>query len=197
MKLRAWIAAFGLALYPSAPPVSADQNDDAWAAVHAGDYATAINILKPLAEQGDAGAQNSLGAMYANGQGVPQDYAVAVKWCRKAAEQGFAKAQHNLGILYTEGQGVPQDYAEALKWYHKAAEQGDAHAQSNLGAMYAEGQGVPQDYVQAYMWFNLGAAGGDANGSKNRDLVVEQMTPDQIADAQKLAREWAAAHSKQ
>ncbi len=132
-----------------------------------------------------------------NGQGVPQDYAEAVKWYRLAAEQGDAGAQYNLGDMYANGQGVPQDYAEAVKWYRLPPSRAMPHAQYNLGVMYDNGQGVPQDYVQAHMWFNLAAsrysaaeAEERANAVKNRDAVAARMTPAQIAEAQKLAREW-------
>ena len=92
--------------------------------------------------------------------------------------------------MYAKGRGVAQYYAAAMSWCRKAAEQGHDGAQSNLGAMYAQGQGVPQDYVLAHMWFNLAAAKGDADAVKNRDRVAAKMTPAQIAEAQKLAREW-------
>jgi hypothetical protein len=77
-----------------------------------------------------------------------------------------------------------------VAWYRKVAEQGHAIAQNGLGEMYANGQGVPQDYVQAHMWFNLGATAGDKDAVKNRDIVAAKMKPAQIAEAQKLAREW-------
>ncbi len=109
--------------------------DDGWAAYERGDYATALREWTPLADQGVALAQNNLGGMYREGQGVPQDYAEAVKWYRLAAEQGHASAQYNLGSMYDNGYGVPQDYAEAVKWYRLAAEQGHASAQNNLGGM--------------------------------------------------------------
>ncbi len=57
--------------------------------------------------------------------------------------------------------------------------------------MYAKGQGVPQDYVYAHMWFNLAAARGDDGANKVRDSVASLMTPAQVVEAQKLAREWA------
>ena len=79
---------------------------------------------------------------------------------------------------------------QAVKWYRLAADQGDADAQSNLGLMYANGRGVPQDHVQAHKWFDLAGAGGDEDGRKNRDIVTKKMTPAQIAEAQRLAREW-------
>ena len=143
------------------------------------------------AEQGNANSQFILGFMYESGHGgVAQDYAAAMSWYRKAAEQGHPGAQYNLCIMYAKGRGVAQYYAAAMSWCRKAAEQGHDGAQSNLGAMYAQGQGVPQDYVLAHMWFNLAAAKGDADAVKNRDRVAAKMTPAQIAEAQKLAREW-------
>ena len=62
------------------------------------DYATALKEWRPLAEQGDAGAQNILGLMYATGEGVPQDNNEAVRWYRLAAEQGDDRAQYILGV---------------------------------------------------------------------------------------------------
>ena len=158
-----------------------------------------------LAEQGDAKAQSALGFMYTNGEGVQKDYAASAKWYRKAAEQGYARAQSTLGFMYTTGDGVQKDYAEAVQWYRKAAEQGDARAQSALGFMYELGQGVSQDYVLAHMWFNLAAAHSHADldeyvaldpieqakmDAEMRDEVATKMTPEQIAEAQRLAREW-------
>jgi len=110
-----------------------------------GDYATALRIMRELADQGNAVAQSNLGYMYLKGEGVTQDYAAAMMWYRKAADQGEADAQAQLGLMYNKGQGVTQDYKETLKWYRKAADQGNAGAQFNLGAMYDKGQGVAQD----------------------------------------------------
>ena len=110
----------------------------AYEAFISGDYATALQELRPLAEQGDAVAQIALGAMYAKGNGVPLDDYEAVKLLRLAAEQGDAEAQTYLGVMYANGTGVPQDDKEAVKWYRLAAEQGHAKAQNNLGVIYAK-----------------------------------------------------------
>ena len=125
------------------------------------------------------------------------DYATALREYRKAAERGDYFSQYNLGYMYQEGQGVPQDYAEAVRWYRKSAEQGDVKGQSALGLMYERGQGVAQDYVRAYMWFNLAAAlpqlGKDHDAAAEaREDVAKRMTRAQIAEAQRLAREWWA-----
>jgi TPR repeat protein len=103
--------------------------------------------------------------------------------------------------MYDYGEGVLQDYVEAGKWYRLAAEQGHALAQGNLGALYGNGQGVPQEYVQAHMWFSLAASslppGEDhVRAVQYRDLVAKRMTPAQIAEAQKLAREWKPREEK-
>ncbi|MBM3504874.1 MAG: sel1 repeat family protein [Alphaproteobacteria bacterium] len=89
------------------------------------------------------------------------------------------------------------DFATALRLWKPLAEQGDASAQNNLGLMYHNGRGVPQDYVQAHKWFNLAVSRFSADRKedrdhavKNRDLAAAKMTPQQIAEAQKLAREW-------
>ena len=159
------------------------------AAYNAGDYATAVQELRPLAEQGNATAQFNLGLMYRKGQGVPQDYKEALEWYRKAAEQGDAGAQFILGLMYDTGQGVPQDYKEAVEWYRKAAEQGNATAQFSLGSMYQKGQGVLQDNVIAHMWYNMASANGEDLGGKNRDIIAKQMTSEDISKAQAMARE--------
>ena len=102
-------------------------------------------------------------------------------------------AQSKLGEMYAKGQGVPQDYAQAALWYRKAADQGDTDAQSKLGEMYAKGQGVPQDYAQAHMWLNL-AATKLPDAADARDEVAAKITPGQIAEAQRMAREWVQSH---
>jgi TPR repeat protein len=147
-------------------------------------------------------ARFSLGFMYDNGEGVPQDDAETVRWFRLAADQGHARAQVNLGHMYETGEGVPQNYVEAARWYRRAADQGHADAQNLLGYMYRDGgEGVPADYVQAHMWFNLAASRvtGEAreNAVKGRDLAAGGLTPDDLSAAQRLAREWDAAHPRE
>jgi len=154
------------------------------------DYKQAAHWYGKAAEQGLASAQFDLGRMYYEGKGVAQDYKQALDWYAKAVEQGDASAQSNLGFMYDNGQGVVQDYVQAVYWYAKAAAQGYAYAQSNLGVMYETGQGVVQDYVQAHTWYNLAASQGLDIARKNRDIIEQRMTPQQIAEAQRLAREW-------
>ena len=177
-----------------------DPFDAAVAAYNRNDYATAVSLFRSLAAQGDVMAQYNLGLMYDNGTGVAQDYKEAVRLYGLAAAQGLAKAQSNLGVMYANGQGVAQDYKEAVRLYGLAAAQGNAGAQSNLGVMYSNGQGVAQDYVRAHMWYNLGASSLSGEEGKiatsNRDNIAKMMTPQQIAEAQAMARKCQASNFK-
>jgi uncharacterized protein len=165
--------------------------EDANAAYQRGDYTTAVKLLQPLVDQGNADAQDILAIMYYVGQGVPQSRAEAIRLYRLAAEQGNAHAQDALGFAYQNGVGVQRDHGEAAKWFRKAADQGNIDAQFNIAEMYELGTGVPQDYVLAYMWFTLVASRGSRPYAiRGRGRVAQQMTPDQIAQAEKLAREW-------
>ncbi len=123
------------------------------------------------------------------------DWDTVIRDLRLRAEQGDTDAQTDLGTMYLKGLGVPQDYAKAVQWFQKAAEQGFVQAQAVLGTMYGQGLGVPQDFVQAHKWLNLAASrltpGKLRDGAaKSRDLIAGLMTPAQISEAQKLAREW-------
>ncbi len=86
------------------------------------------------------------------------------------------------------------DYATALRLWLPLAEQGDAIVQFRLGLLYYWGHGglqdSVQDYVEAHKWFNLAAARGNLHAAGNRDWLAKKMTPDQLAEAQRLAREW-------
>jgi uncharacterized protein len=181
-----------------AGPTNAENEFEA--AYRRGDYAAVLRLLRPMVEQGEPQAQMMLGDMYVSGQGVPKNEVEGAKWIRRAAEQGYANAQLALGALYGMGRGVPQDLTQSVLWYRRAAQQGRVpEAQLKLGLMLYEGSGVPKDYVSAYMWFNVAAAnsGGDnfdrkaiADAARLRDLISGLMTPFEIAEGQKLARNW-------
>lgn len=140
-------------------------------------------------------AQLYLGLAYWEGKGIQRDPQQAVHWFQVPAERGDGLAQFYLGLAYSQGKGVLQDYQQALHWYRRAANQGYSSAQNNLGFMYDSGEGTPQDYVQAHKWYNLAASAAtdqeDRERSvKNRDLIERRMSPAQVAEAQRLAREW-------
>lgn len=171
-------------------------------------YREAAKSYRKAAEHGDAKAEINLAWLCEDGWGVPKDLAESAKWFRKAAEQGNAEAQIILGLLYLEARGVPEDPAEAVKWFRRAADQGAIPAQRYLGYLYSHTesglpfgqsptwQGVDLDYVLAHMWFNLAAAQGDDEALHKRGEVEIKMTPQQIAQAERLATEWRTHKSK-
>ena len=120
---------------------------------------------------------------------------------QRAAEQGSVDAQMTLGGLYAAGEGVAKDDAEAARWYRRAAEQGSVAAQARLADMFSEGRGVPRDQVQAHTWFNLAAARASGEDRTRyeaaRDAITERLTSDQLAEAQRRAREWENAHPRE
>jgi uncharacterized protein len=223
------LTGIGVALF-SASTAIADPSGDCATAYDQREYAKALELCRPLAEQGEPKPQAVLGLMYMRGQGVQRDDLEAVAWFRKAAERGDSTGEAWLGFSYFVGfGGVPRDDAQAMTWYRKAAkqgsakgeaglgemfmygivvahdndqaamwlrkaaEQGDAVAQHDLGAAYEYGRGVPKDFVLAFMWENL-ASTSELNvalpAGQARDQLAKQMTSAQIAEAQRLAREW-------
>ena len=160
-----------------------------------GDTPTALEEFRTLAESNDARGQFGLAIMHDFGEGVPQNSEQAAKWYRLAAEQGYADAQNNLGVMYEEGEGVARNYEEAMKWYRKAAEAGNRDAPNNIGVMYMTGVGVRRDFVKACMWFNI-AGKGDPGAVSNKGFLKKRMTPEEIAQAESLAKEWLSIRGR-
>jgi len=192
-----------------------EQFEKALAAHQAGQYLKAFELMKPLAEKGDPEAQGFVGGMYMNGKGVSKDRTEAEKWFRRSAEQGNPAGQIFLGVLYQRS----KDRTEAVRWFRRAAEQGLVSSQNFMGKYYKNGWGVPQDYVQAHKWYNLAASRSQGKVNlfhnqglnrilmqenkdkhkhyvRDRDSLESKMTPSQVAEAQKLAREWKPKNMK-
>lgn len=124
------------------------------------------------------------------------DYATAHEVLRPLAEAGDAEAQVTLGLMYKLGQGVPQDYAKAAEWLRRSAMQGNSAAQGILGIMYVKGEGVPQDYVRAHAYFAVAGAQGQKDGFTARNGLEKLMSPEDIAEARRLADECAKTEYK-
>jgi TPR repeat protein len=187
-----WLILAAALLFNSASPPSSDA-DRAFRDFERGEYGSALRSWAVLANQGDAQGQYFLGHMYAEGLGVPQDYARAAFWFGESASQEYSYGQFSLGYLYEHGWGVPKDHSNALKWYGLAADQGLAMAHNNIGLMYEEGHGVRRDYAQAHMRYSLAISLSNLNPAiaiQNLNRLMKKMTPAQIAQAKRLAREW-------
>ncbi len=161
------------------------------------DFETAFREWEPLAYQGNVEAQNMLGFMYRWGQGVDQDFSKAQEWYRRAADHGYPTAQNNLGLVFRYGLGVPKDFQQAFQWFLRAAEQGNAAGQNHLGLMYFKGEGVPQDYVESYKWALLAADQGMEPAIQALSMLADVLTPAQIEEAKRLAREWKPKGAEQ
>ena len=149
-----------------------------------------VESYRKAAEQGSIFDQTMLGSCYEYGNGVTKDSTEAVKWYRKAAERGDKAAQILLGFCHKNGEGVATNEIEAVKWFRKAAEQGNQSGQYMLGFCYQYGKGVQSNYVEAHKWFNLAADQDYEIAKKTRSEVGQLMTKEQIAEAQRLAREF-------
>lgn len=172
-------------------PAQAADFDAGVVAFLEGDYAAALAHWQPLADEGHAGAQFNLGAMYRDGRGVPQDLGEAAWWFTKSARTGHMRAQYGLGLMYAQGVAVPGDVHEAAKWYGSAADQGHAQAQYALAILLAKGKGVNQDIVSAAKWLRLAADAGVEAAAAARALLVADMPPHAVEDADRLARNWS------
>lgn len=112
----------------------------------------------------------------------------AATWLQIQAEAGLRPAQAALGQLLLSG----GDAGAAVPWLTRAAQAGAVEAQHQLGRLYVQGEGLQQDYVQAHKWLNVAAASGSSAAFEMRAVVADLMTPEQVAEAQALARQFFA-----
>jgi TPR repeat protein len=176
--------------------------------------AEAIKWYRRAADHGMVTSQVNLADAYVVGSVVQQNLDEALKWYRIAADQGSPYAENVVGLTYERGFHVAQDEAEAFRYFRRAANKiydrpGNTWIHSpqyNFAAMYASGRGTAQDYVKALMWFTLAVSFGDTKppaefgvdllgtskltAPEQRDKLMALMTSAQIAEAEKLAREW-------
>lgn len=110
-------------------------NDDPKVLFEQGKYEKAYDLWMPLANDGDAEAQNYIGIHHYLGLGKNRDYRLAKQWFEKAATNGFADAQYNLGVMYENGQYVKQDYVIAYMWFYLANHNGNHNAEKRMKSM--------------------------------------------------------------
>jgi TPR repeat protein len=157
-------------------------------------YSLAAKWYRAAAEQGVTAAQVDLANLYENGLGVPQDYAEALKWSRIAASAGNVLAENNLGNFYLNGKGVSRDLPRAQELLKSAAEKGVGAAMYNSGLMHENGEGVSRDLVQAYFYYNVARVWQSQYAPSRLAALAQQMTSEQINQAQALSTAWATAH---
>jgi len=113
--MRKWILIIGTILLLYSSVARADALGDGVEAYKKNNFAQALELLLPLATQGNAVAQYALGLMYNNGEGVTKNYQEAAKWYRLAAKQGSMNAQYALGLIYDNGEGKGHDHPQPQK----------------------------------------------------------------------------------
>ena len=147
--------ASAFALYLLAQPVTAGPLEDGLTAYSRGDYVAALQILRPLAEHGNAVAQVKLGYMYLTGNGVSRDRSAAIKWwALGSGEAADGRAAFSVAEAYFKGKdGVEQDYTTAMRYYRIAASQGSAGARNKLNNMYVDSKGIGHRYDIAIVLF--------------------------------------------
>lgn len=137
-------------------PVSAQSVTAGIAAWQKSDYAGAVAIWRPLAENGDPEAAFNLGQAYRLGRGVPINLGAAQSWYERAAARGSVDAETNLGLLLFQN----GNHAEGLEWLGKAAEKDDPRALLVYGTALFNGDGVKQDRMLGYAFVSRSAAQG-------------------------------------
>lgn len=154
------------------------------------DFTKAADWYRKLAQSGDAGAQTSLGLMYARGYGVTKNLAEAHRWWNFSAAQNDPGAQFNLGLTYVQGEGVAADPARAARWFREAAQRGHVQAQYNLGLLLHEGKGVERNPQEAYYWVKVAALQGDERAQQALLSLAAVLGDAQRRDADAQVADW-------
>ena len=165
------------------------------AAYEANDLPLAYKEFRASADEGHADSQFNVALMFERGIGVKKDEKEAVSWYLKSAEKGNGLAQFNLGVMYENGRGAEVDFAKANQWYRKAAVQGDPLAIGNLGMLYIRGDGVEVNKTAGIALLLVSATldSSPQNNAKQNIAGTKGLTPEIIADAQKLSDELSGA----
>lgn len=153
----------------------------------------AVQWYRKAAEAGLPEAQYELGMCCLSGRGTKESGLEALDWFHKAADQNFPVADYQIGMCYFEGRGAAKDIEEGIRWIQSAAEKGVPLAQSKFGMCFEKGEGVAKDKVQAYKWYALAASRDDQRALEIKVTLAKleaELTKDQVALAQKLAREF-------
>lgn len=131
-RRAAFYGIIGIVFLATAPLPAAADYQAGVNAYYRGEFLAALEAWRPLAEAGDPVAQNSIGALYDHGLGVPEDNYEAGRWYEMAAEGGLPLAMRNLANQYATGHGRPYDVELARQWYERAAAKGDRQSASLL-----------------------------------------------------------------
>lgn len=170
------------------------------------DLEKGVAYITSAAQSGNIQAIHMMGFLHFHGEGVEKDLSRAASFYQAAAKAGDNTATKRLQDLATSGEpmaitlyglllkdgsgGVQTNAKQAAQMVKAGADKNIALAQFEISQAYGTGQGFEQDYLLAHMYANLAAAQGYEGAEKRRDTWAQLMTPEQIAEAQKMARAW-------
>ena len=170
-QLRKYFVSLAAALLLGACAATSPEFDAGMKDFNRGEHLLALGHWQPVADAGDADAQQAIGWLYENGLGVGQDYKTSASWYQKSVDGGHAGAALNLGNLLDNGLGLPKNYVRSFALFQTAAAAGFAEAYNNMGEMYRLGQGVEKDDREAFYLFRV-AAEEDYAPAQNRVGVM-------------------------
>jgi TPR repeat protein len=161
-------------------------------AIQEGNYGKALPTLREFAQMGNASSQWLLGDFYKNGTGVGQDLEIAAMWYRKA----IAKVPASIPADPPEPTNVENDdWALAVRHLERLRTMCPT-VTATLGALYFRGKGVPKDAIEAYKWFRLADGYGHPKAALVVDVIADDLSGDQIAEARERVRTWIADHRR-
>ncbi|MEW6071252.1 MAG: hypothetical protein AB1726_01480 [Planctomycetota bacterium] len=157
------------------------------AAMRKQDYAEAMRILLPAAQQGFAEAQCLVALMHQKGYGTPQNPKEAVRWYTLSSLQGWIDALFMLGQMYYQGEGEPKDLTKAADLFLLTAITGDADGLWAIGVCFAAGEGRKQDPVEGGAWLLLAANQNHPNAKEELEKLRPTMSEQEWRAAQEIA----------
>jgi TPR repeat protein len=186
-------AAAGLALLLVAGAAKAtDPVESGRAAYLRGEPALAFHEFSRGVMNNSAEARYLLGALYLQGEGIPQDRLRAAKLYSEAADQRFPPAMRDFGLMLLGGLVVEKNVQAGLSFIAAAAREDDWVAMSQLGDIYRDGDGVTPDRIEALKWYNLAAGHSAAHQAPDAaeyrdqfDSLARQMPEAEIRETRR------------
>ena len=197
-----FISATSLAAARPAPPPAPQQSQESQVqkaidALHQQDFQTALSILGPLAQQGEAGAQCYLGLIHQKGLGVPRNPQEALRWYTLSALQGWTDAMFMAAQMYLNADGIPEDQKSAVDLFLRGAFLGDADAQWALGICINAGQGREKDPIEGTAWLTVAAKRGHKDAEAELNQARQRMSQEDFSIAQSVAGTFEEMLAKQ
>ena len=155
------------------------------------DQDKAFHLFNQAAQMGHIIAAFSVGIYYDFGEGnVKKNLKKAFEMYMIAAQAGFSRAEFNIGNMLINGHGVAKDLSTGMRWLTTAARRGDRDALGLLGSLHYQRKAPNSERTSAWMFLDLASRLGKAPATVLLNLLKQQMTTEQVAEAKRLQAEW-------